>query len=158
MSRYWLLTSVLCGALPAAACSANADSKASSSSHSGAGGSTQLGSLPSAASEVAPPLLPSGPGSGLSDPAEVCLPAGAFAYLGQLRCSDGTIPSVAGRVNVGPRNDPPDDLAVSIWTKMGDPMQPIGATEVDYHIVDRFLMNCSGSQSVVFLDVYHCVQ
>jgi hypothetical protein len=76
--------------------------------------------------------------------------------LAQLRCLDGSVPVVAGRINFGTRNVPPDTLEEKVWRRMGEPKQALLAGEVDYHIVDRFAVVCGGNSYAVFVDVYHC--
>jgi len=76
---------------------------------------------------------------------EVCLPAGAEEYLRTRTCEIGSRPTFVRRQNLGPRSDPPDDLSQSEWQKAGDPTQPLARGEVDYHVVDPFLLKCGTS-------------
>jgi hypothetical protein len=143
----------------AAACSNNSEPTPASPSLSGAGGALPTVPSPTAVNSEPPPpspLLTSGPGSASDSPAEVCLPQGARDYLSQLRCPNGAVISVQARVNVGPRNDPPDDLSDSEWEKMKDSNQALAAGEIDYHIVDRFTVRCAGVDYSVYVDIYHC--
>lgn len=102
------------------------------------------------------PLTPDGPGSSLLQPAEVCLPQGAMARVAQLACENGAAPTLLGRRNAGPRNDPPDNLPAEVWERMGDPEQPLEAGELDYHVIDRFELECDGDARSYYIDVYHC--
>jgi hypothetical protein len=103
-----------------------------------------------------PPLILSGSGSSALEPAEVCRPEGANARLAQLTCEGGAVPTVQRRRNAGPRNDPPDDLPADIWERMRDPNEPLETDEVDYHVVDRFELDCDGELRAYYVDVYHC--
>jgi len=97
------------------------------------------------------------PGFGLSKDraVEVCLPPGEKAYLGELRCADGSRPQAHRVGSVGMRTQPVDPNDPRILLQM-DPEGPLQRGEPDFHIVDAFEARCPGANFTLFLDMYHC--
>ena len=101
--------------------------------------------------------VPSPPGFARSKEraAEVCLPPGAKAYLGALRCAGGA-PAQTKRIgSVGSRVTPSDPNDPRILLQM-DPERPLAPGEPDLHIVDAFEVRCPAATYTVFIDMYHC--
>ena len=97
---------------------------------------------------------------------EVCMPRGEREYLSRLRCEDGSPPLFARVGSYGSRNPLPEAktgesgeeyakrVSGSSSALRGAPLKP---GEVDYHVVDGYRLSCKGVQSMLFLDMYHCV-
>ena len=87
--------------------------------------------------------------------AEVCLPPGAKAYLGALRCAGGALAQTKRIGSVGSRVTPSDPNDPRILLQM-DPERPLAPGEPDLHIVDAFEVRCPAATYTVFIDMYHC--
>ena len=93
------------------------------------------------------------------NPIEVCLPDGAQAYLDSLMCSEGEIPNINRLGNAGPRNRYPAEYEFYMGDKLiynmltSDPLVP---GELDIHIIDAYSVKCGRSDSMIFVDRYHC--
>lgn len=102
---------------------------------------------------AAPP--PSGFARSKERAAEVCLPPGAKAWLGGLRCADGAAPETHRVGSVGSRITPADPNDPRTLLQM-DPERPLQPGEPDLHIVDAFEARCAGATYTLFVDMYHC--
>ena len=87
--------------------------------------------------------------------AEVCLPPGAKAYLGALRCAGGASAQTKRIESVGSRVMPSDPNDPRILLQM-DPERPLAPGEPDLHIVDAFEVRCPAATYTIFIDMYHC--
>ena len=101
------------------------------------------------------PSAPPGFGISKERAVEVCLPPGEKAYLGGLRCPDGSAPKPHRIGSLGSRMQPIDPNDPRILLQM-DPERPLAPGEPDLHIVDAVEAHCPGAVYTLFLDMYHC--
>jgi hypothetical protein len=85
----------------------------------------------------------------------VCLPPGVKAYLGTLRCPDGSSAKPHRVGSIGSRMEPVDPNDPRILLQM-DPERPLTSGEPDLHIVDAVEAHCPGAVYTLFFDMYHC--
>ncbi|MBN2496048.1 MAG: hypothetical protein JXR96_15755 [Deltaproteobacteria bacterium] len=85
---------------------------------------------------------------------EVCLPAGEHYFIEDLRCPDGKRPTYHRIGSMGPRNPYPKDGDVPLLMDFTKPLEP---GQVDYHIVDKYEIDCPGGKKhILYFDMYHC--
>ncbi len=87
--------------------------------------------------------------------AEVCLPPGVKAWLGELRCADGTPPKTRRIGPIGSRTTPADPDDPRVLLQM-DPERRLQPGEPDLHIVDAWEARCGSATYTLFVDMYHC--
>jgi hypothetical protein len=87
--------------------------------------------------------------------AEVCLPPGVKAWVGALRCPDGTAPRMKLLGPVGTRLVPADPNDPRILLQM-DPERPLQRGEPDLHIVESWEARCEATAHTLYVDMYHC--
>lgn len=90
---------------------------------------------------------------------EVCEPAGQRAYLAALAGPDGRRPQFERTGNVGARQDLPENMSEADMDRLLDDMfskRALRAGETDHHIVDAYRVECGGTATTLYLDMYHC--
>ncbi|HDS0948079.1 TPA: hypothetical protein QDZ34_000538 [Stenotrophomonas maltophilia] len=91
------------------------------------------------------------------NPVEVCQPIGQHAYLARLVCSDQSRPRFERGGSVGNRNPPSSDRAVR--EREFEAMMtfaPLAEGATDYHVIDRYDVQCGETTTAVYMDMYHC--
>ena len=99
-------------------------------------------------------------GSRKDNPIEVCLPDGAQSYLDSLVCFEGGTPNIERLGNAGPRNAYPEEYEFYIGAKLFDKMLTVNSfspEELDVHIIDAYSVKCGRTESIIFVDRYHCL-
>lgn len=89
---------------------------------------------------------------------EVCKPDGQRRYLARLVCPDSSHPRFERQGSVGERVDAPEDEEVDLEAKL-EAMSGFSALKPgqrDFHMVDRYLVDCNGQRTALYLDMYHC--
>ena len=114
-----------------------------------------LVALAGCAHAAAAPPPPPGFARSRERAAEVCLIAGAKAWLGSLHCQDGAAPQTHRVGSVGARSTPADPNDPRILLQM-DPEHRLQPAEPDFHIVDAFEARCGSATYTLFIDMYHC--
>jgi len=106
----------------------------------------------------APPVERRTPGLGLSKETaiEVCGPNGEHGYFDRLLCSDGSVVGYERVGSAGTRNDPTTKADQEIMRTEMMTSAPIPRGQKDFHMVDRFAVECSAGRSFLFVDRYHC--
>ena len=89
------------------------------------------------------------------NPVPVCKPPGQHAWLQQLRCADGSALSWRRSGSVGTREPLPPGSPLPTPEKYASG-EPLAEGEVDYHMVDRYQVDCGGKVQQLYLDMYHC--
>ena len=107
---------------------------------------------------LVPAAQAQGPGWGLSqdNPVPLCKPQGQRAWIGQLRCPDGSALSWQRVGGAGPRTPLPEGADVVALLERYMTYQPLAAGEADHHMVDRYQVDCGGQVQLLYLDMYHC--
>lgn len=98
-------------------------------------------------------------GSRKDNPIEVCLSDGARSYLDSLVCFEGRTPNIERLGNAGPRNAYPEEYEFYIGTRLFDKMLTVNSFspgELDVHIIDAYSVKCGRTESIIFVDRYHC--
>jgi hypothetical protein len=102
-------------------------------------------------------------GYGLSkaEAIEVCYPEGQRQYLARLVCPDRSHPRFERAGSVGPRQEMPDEMSETMMRELlADMREPRKREpgEPDFHIVDAYEVDCGGTATTLYLDMYHCAQ
>jgi hypothetical protein len=97
-----------------------------------------------------------GLGSSKATAIEVCGPSGANAYFDRLACSELSLVKYERIGLEGRRNDPSSkgDQIASRNQMMTS--APIRKGERDFHMIDRYGVDCPEGRTFLFVDRYHC--
>lgn len=94
-----------------------------------------------------------------SRPVEVCKPEGQRRYLARLICPNSQHPQARRTGSMGHRVPIPEEVQkrnVVRWMEATLNYEPLAPGDPEYHMVDRYELDCGDSKVAVYMDMYHC--
>jgi hypothetical protein len=87
---------------------------------------------------------------------EVCGVSKEYEEIAKLTCLDGSRPKIVERGSIGPRTRPVGESEQKQLLDQTMTKRKLGVDEKDFHILDKFLLQCPDKTFFEYFDLYHC--
>jgi len=87
---------------------------------------------------------------------EVCGVKEEFDWISKWQCPDGSLKKSLGRGSVGPRQNPVGNVEEEQMLDQIKTSRELELNEKDFHIIDKFTLECDDGKKEILIDMYHC--